>query len=294
MTDNFRLRIHTALVLLVFAMMSIFRVASAHAAIDEKTWSFRFEDTPLIDALEEIHDAFGTDFLFPGSKSAPESVRKIYIEYTLEEILRDIFSNRNRALIWHYDNGTPKSVEVWLFDENGGDNWILPDSIPAGKTTDIGLPERPRRVALPTPSAEPAGAAGPSEAGEPPPVSTGKPSARVGMWTFTFEDISLEDALKEIYRVSGLEVIFPNKEIDGRVIWKEYLDQPLEWIVKDIFENDNCAMVWQYEGKRPRIVNVWAFEEKPRSSREANGDRSADEAERRPDGNPSNVRPSEG
>ena len=283
--DDPRMRIHTVLVLLVFAMLSILRAASVDAiSPDKRTWSFRFEDTPLLDALEQIHSVSGTELLFPADKSAPENVRRIYIEYTLEEILKDIFSNRNRALIWRYDNGAPKSVEVWLFDQNGDDNWILPDSIPAKEMTEDILPGRPGRAALPEPSI-----AGP-KSGEPPRMSPERRPAREGMWSFTFVDITLEDALKEIYSASGLEVIYPNKEIENREIRKEYLDLPIEQIVKDIFGNDNCAMVWQYEGERPRIVNVWAFEEKART-KNGNGDKSARGDDGRPNGNGRNTPP---
>jgi len=84
------------------------------------------------------------------------------------------------------------------------------------------------------------------------------------LWSFTFENISVKDALLNIREQAGVDFSIDEDIVEGelssRAISKFYADKPLELIITDIFRYDNCAMTWSYRNERLSHVRIWIFQ----------------------------------
>ncbi|MDM8542049.1 hypothetical protein QUF90_13260 [Desulfococcaceae bacterium HSG9] len=84
------------------------------------------------------------------------------------------------------------------------------------------------------------------------------------LWSFTFENISMKDALLNIRKQAGVNFSIDEDIVEGelssRAISQFYVDKPLERIITDIFRYDNCAMIWSYKNERLNHVRIWIFQ----------------------------------
>jgi len=74
-------------------------------------------------------------------------------------------------------------------------------------------------------------------------------------WSFDFEKSTVSEALEKIGTDTGIK-IFINGDIDGKILSKSYFGTEIEQIIKDIFRNQNCAIVWRYDQNGLESIDI--------------------------------------
>lgn len=77
-------------------------------------------------------------------------------------------------------------------------------------------------------------------------------------WSFDFENCTISEAMQKMSEASGINVSVTQNI--NRKISKSYKDKEIDQILKDIFRNVNCAMVWYYDQNGLNSAKVWIFE----------------------------------
>ena len=77
-------------------------------------------------------------------------------------------------------------------------------------------------------------------------------------WSFDFKNCSVSDALSRIAETTGINV-FTDKPINRKVC-KSYDASTIDQILRDIFKQENYAMVWYYSENCLDSVGIWVFE----------------------------------
>jgi len=80
------------------------------------------------------------------------------------------------------------------------------------------------------------------------------------LWSMEFKSVSISEALKQIERTTGIEIISPGR-LRNKVITKSYTNQTVEHILRDIFRDMNCALVWSNGEKGVDSVKILSFDE---------------------------------
>lgn len=78
-------------------------------------------------------------------------------------------------------------------------------------------------------------------------------------WSFVFKNTSLSDVLDELGRTTGVDII-SNQVPTDRVITKQYVDESIDDIIKDLFRGLNFALVWNRGEDGKDTVDVWVLE----------------------------------
>jgi len=77
-------------------------------------------------------------------------------------------------------------------------------------------------------------------------------------WSFDFEDCTVSDALRQMARVTTIEIV-TNKNGGKELSRKSYRDQTIDQILKDIFRKESCAMIWRYGDSGLASIDIWVF-----------------------------------
>ena len=77
-------------------------------------------------------------------------------------------------------------------------------------------------------------------------------------WSFNFKNCSVSDALILITETTGIDV-FTDKPINKK-LYKFYDASTIDQILRDIFRQENYAMVWYYSENGLDSVGIWVFE----------------------------------
>jgi hypothetical protein len=90
---------------------------ASEAAAD--SWSFRFNDLPVADALKQLSQVTGVRAL---TNTPPENKRltRSYENETIEQIIRDILRGVNYTLEWRTSDKGLESVAITFIDEGSG------------------------------------------------------------------------------------------------------------------------------------------------------------------------------
>ena len=80
------------------------------------------------------------------------------------------------------------------------------------------------------------------------------------LWSMEFKSVSISEALKQIERTTGIEII-PPSQLMNKVITKSYTNQTVEYILRDIFRDMSCALVWSNGENGVDSVKILSFDE---------------------------------
>lgn len=80
------------------------------------------------------------------------------------------------------------------------------------------------------------------------------------LWSFRFDNLSVEDVLKELTRVTGIDVL-TSRAPQNKRLTRSYDDETIEQIIRDVFRGLNYTLVWNYGEKGLESVGVLFFEE---------------------------------
>jgi hypothetical protein len=114
-----RKNIHTSLIIihtvLLFCILSGSNFASAGRAVE--TYSFRFENCTISEALREISQKSGVTILLKSDIN--KTIQgKSYTNRTLDRIIADLFRGENCAVVWNYNKGILASIGLYAFDKD--------------------------------------------------------------------------------------------------------------------------------------------------------------------------------
>jgi hypothetical protein len=80
-----------------------------------------------------------------------------------------------------------------------------------------------------------------------------------GLLTFNFEKTTVADALQHITRVSGIKIHI-NKASYKAIVGKSFLEADLEYILRDLFSQENVAIEWLYSQRGLDAVYITIYE----------------------------------
>jgi hypothetical protein len=76
-------------------------------------------------------------------------------------------------------------------------------------------------------------------------------------WSFDFDKHSVSDVLREITRVTDITIL-ASRGGDEEVS-RSYKDQTVDYILRDIFRKENCAIIWRYGNGDLVCIDIWLF-----------------------------------
>jgi hypothetical protein len=101
-------------VIFIFAISANFYASTGRIA---DTYSFRFDNCPLIDALKEISQKSGIKIILK-SDISKTILSRSYTNRTLEKIITDLLRGENCAVVWNYSRGDLASIGLYTFDKD--------------------------------------------------------------------------------------------------------------------------------------------------------------------------------
>jgi len=81
-----------------------------------------------------------------------------------------------------------------------------------------------------------------------------------GVWSLSFSDLTVAEALKELTRVTGVN-LYANRPPEDRRLTRAYENQTIEEIIRDVFRGKNYSLVWNYGEKGLESIGIWFFQE---------------------------------
>lgn len=103
----------TAILFLAFFILPVFSLSENKG----NTYSFRFENCTINDALGDISKKSGIDIISNGAFKK-EIFKKSYINKNLDSIIADLLRGENCAIVWNYNSGNLHSINLFTFDDN--------------------------------------------------------------------------------------------------------------------------------------------------------------------------------
>jgi hypothetical protein len=80
------------------------------------------------------------------------------------------------------------------------------------------------------------------------------------LWSLSFSDLTVAEALKELTRVTGIS-LHANRPPENRRLTKAYENETIEQIIRDVFRGKNYSLVWNYGEKGLESIGIWFFQE---------------------------------
>lgn len=80
-----------------------------------------------------------------------------------------------------------------------------------------------------------------------------------GLYSFDFKNCAISDAVGKVMKATDVNISV-NGDADKSVPKANYVNKPIEEILKDLFRKDNCAIVWYYSEGTLDSVGIWIFE----------------------------------
>ncbi len=106
----------TCTAIILYALIGT--TVSASPENSSNTFSFRFENCTVADALREISAKSGINIISNGTLKK-EIFRKSYTNRHLDSIIKDLLRGENCAVVWNYSEGNLHTIDLYTFDENG-------------------------------------------------------------------------------------------------------------------------------------------------------------------------------
>lgn len=78
-------------------------------------------------------------------------------------------------------------------------------------------------------------------------------------WSFVFKKTPLSEVLDELSETTGIDII-SNQIPTDRVVTKQYVDESIDEIIKDLFRGLNFALVWNKGEDGKDTVDVWILD----------------------------------
>jgi hypothetical protein len=76
-------------------------------------------------------------------------------------------------------------------------------------------------------------------------------------WSFEFNDCTVSDALRQISSVMNIEILASRGGYEE--LNRSYQDQTVDYILRDIFRKESCAMIWRYGHNGLASIDIWVF-----------------------------------
>jgi hypothetical protein len=76
-------------------------------------------------------------------------------------------------------------------------------------------------------------------------------------WSFDFKDCTISDALRQISSVMNIEILASRGGYEE--LNRSYQDQTVDYILRDIFRKESCAMIWRYGDSGLASIDIWVF-----------------------------------
>jgi hypothetical protein len=77
--------------------------------------------------------------------------------------------------------------------------------------------------------------------------------------TFDFERTTVDDALQQITRVTGIKINI-NRHFNNKIVGKSFLAADLEYILRDLFWQENVDIEWRYGQKDLDTVVITIYD----------------------------------
>lgn len=126
MKKNLNKNVRNSYIVLFFLVFSFFCIDNdmlSAATVEDKKWSFEFNELPVPDVLNNISTASGVEIVLKGDIEE-RFITKSYIDHTIDNILLDMFSNENLAALFNYDDKGLASIKIWILPEGEKGNII--------------------------------------------------------------------------------------------------------------------------------------------------------------------------
>ncbi len=104
--------VFTVILISVFFQIPV----SALADGERETYTFRFENCTVADALKEISLKSGINII-SNSIITKEILSKSYTDKNLDKIISDLLRGENCAVVWNYNNGTLDSIGLYTYND---------------------------------------------------------------------------------------------------------------------------------------------------------------------------------
>ena len=114
---NKKLILFSAVYIVIFFPCIFSMPAAALADNNNNTFSFRFENCTVGDALMEISQKSGVNII-SNSVIKKEILSKSYINRNLDAIIADLLRGENCAVVWNYNRGSLESIGLYTFDKD--------------------------------------------------------------------------------------------------------------------------------------------------------------------------------
>jgi hypothetical protein len=128
---NQRRRYNVLLLIICIFIISPLSASSAATGIQTERWSFTFSSWPVEDVLEHVSTETNVK-ISTNIDIRDRIVDRTYRNSTLDNIISDIFRDRNHAIIWQYKSKKLVAIEIWSKDKpKPGKNPELVNFVPA-------------------------------------------------------------------------------------------------------------------------------------------------------------------
>ena len=114
---NKKLILFSAVYIVIFFPCIFSMPAAALADNNNSTFSFRFENCTVGDALMEISKKSGVNII-SNSVIKKEILSKSYINRNIDTIIADLLRGENCAVVWNYYRGSLESIGLYTFDKD--------------------------------------------------------------------------------------------------------------------------------------------------------------------------------
>jgi hypothetical protein len=132
---NMRKNIYISLIILNAALLLSFLLSGSSFASTGPmgmTYSFRFENCTISEALREISQKSGVTIILKSDIN--KTIQgKSYNNRTLDKIITDLLRGENCAVVWNYNKGILASIGLYTFEKDGkggGSRMFIPDMTP--------------------------------------------------------------------------------------------------------------------------------------------------------------------
>jgi hypothetical protein len=87
------------------------------SAAEDRRWSFTFYNHSIVDGLNEISEASGVEILLNGEADL-KPITKSYNDYTIENMIADIFQGENLVALFSYNKQQLAIVKIWILPKS--------------------------------------------------------------------------------------------------------------------------------------------------------------------------------
>jgi hypothetical protein len=78
-------------------------------------------------------------------------------------------------------------------------------------------------------------------------------------WSFDFNNVAIADVLRQLTLVTGIK-IFTKDPPESQIVTRSYKNKTIDQILKDIFRDENYALVWNFNENELESIGIWIFD----------------------------------